>query len=799
MQFKPFKIGKYLLLERLATGGMAEVYRAKASGAGGFEKQLAIKRIIPSYAENDEFRRMFEYEARLSSLLNHANIVHVYDFVKSGDTYLLALEFVDGKNLRQVVNKAKKANFALPIEFGVYVINEVCKGLDYAHNLKDGYQGKHLNVIHRDMSPQNIMISYDGAVKIVDFGIAKARDRVDETRSGVIKGKFGYMSPEQASGQEIDHRSDIFSTVIILYELLVNRRLFASENDMATLKRIQECIVQRPSLLNPKVNNILEKLLLKGLTKDRSLRYQQAGELQQKLQEYLNKYHGSFNQNSVQHIMTKLFRAEMEQEKRRLEQVYQQSIPYSQQQVRDEGADMAGLDLVLEGEETKSEHEPESLVTKVSDPSIPAPRPEKAFDDNERLPEILPEDDAPATLARDEQSLPEAPDTGHSQNTFADGIIEDNSYTPSIQDIERSTGVNSASQTLAKTKVPNIPEDRTLVASSAESDSDKTAVSDAADLVRDPLDESFTAAPVSDPPPSDAADNMFTNPGVANEKIELKLENEPTGSTAPSPKKPRLGSFSKPLRAAKAEKDPYLSEIPPGFASDPGPSIVSRIARMLTSALVLSALAGTLYYYFSIEDPNLETPRPQQRDTSAVPKPTKDSKVEVAPPPSTQTRLAPGEKPCIAKVESDPSGANLFINGEAAGRTPNSIYVSCNKNTSIRLEKSGYEIIEGNLTLRRPKQNFYRTLKKIPQGLLEITVTQNARVYVDGNLQDVELTPGVPVKIKVTSGKKHTVMLVNEALGLRVTKEYTVKEDEIVRDRIRLFNTPKSKRVPAKR
>ncbi|MEZ4750837.1 MAG: PEGA domain-containing protein [Bdellovibrionota bacterium] len=518
----------------------------------------------------------------------------------------------------------------------------------------------------------------------------------------------------------------------------------------------------------------------------------------------MNKYYSSFNQNSLQHIMTKLFRAEMEQEKRRLEQVYQQSIPYSQQHIRDENPDMAGLDLVLEGEETKSEHEPESLVTKVSDPSIPAPRSEKAFDDHERLPEILPEDDAPATLAREEQSLPEAPDTGHTDNTFADGLIEDNSYTPSIQDIERSTGVHSDSRTLAKTKAKAkapkaLPEDRTLVAGNrdTDADSDKTAVSDAADLVRDPLGESFTAAPDSEPPPSDAADNMFTNPGTANERIELKLENDPTSSTEANPQKRKLGNFSRSPRAAEVEKDPYLSEIPPGFAGDPGPSIVARLARMFTSALVLSALAGTLYYYFSIEDPNMETPATQQRGTSAVPRPSEEPKVET--PSSTQTRLAPGEKPCIAKVESDPSGADLFINGEASGRTPNSVYVSCNKNTNIRLVKQGYETIEGNLTLRRPKQNFYRTLKKIPQGLLEITVTQNARVYVDGNLQNVELTPGVPVKIQVTSGKKHTVVLVNEALGLRVTKEYTVNEDEIVRDRIRLFNTPKGKRVPAKR
>src|SRR5580704_1823677 len=130
-------MGKYLLLERLAMGGMAEVYRAKASGAGGFEKQLAIKRILPTYSTNEEFRKMFEYEARLSSMLTHANIVQIYDFVKSGDTYLLAMEYVDGKNLRQFINKVKKLNFALPVQFGVFLINEVCKGLEYAHKKKD--------------------------------------------------------------------------------------------------------------------------------------------------------------------------------------------------------------------------------------------------------------------------------------------------------------------------------------------------------------------------------------------------------------------------------------------------------------------------------------------------------------------------------------------------------------------------------------------------------------------------------------------------------------------------------------
>ena len=366
LDFKPFKIGKYLLLERLAMGGMAEVYRAKASGAGGFEKQLAIKRILPNYSQNDEFRRMFEYEARLSSMLTHSNIVQVYDFVKSGDTYLLALEYIDGKNLRQFLNKAKKIKFYVPIEFGTFIINEVCKGLEYAHKKKDDLTGRPLNIIHRDMSPQNVMFSYEGSVKIVDFGIAKAKDRVDETRSGVIKGKFGYMSPEQANGEPIDHRTDIFSTSIILYELLTAKRLFFSENDMATLKLIQECMIPPPSRSNPKITAELEKIILKGLTRDPNLRYQSAGEMHRVLQEYLNKYYPKLNQKDLSDAVQLVFKDEILQEKKRFEEIHRQSIPFSQGGANRKG-EMGELEEEIEGSITRSEVEQDTDVTYVGD------------------------------------------------------------------------------------------------------------------------------------------------------------------------------------------------------------------------------------------------------------------------------------------------------------------------------------------------------------------------------------------------------------------------------------------------
>ncbi len=358
MDFKPFKMGKYLLLERLATGGMAEVYRAKAQGAGGFEKQVAIKRILPTYSQNDEFRKMFEYEARLSSMLTHSNIVQIFDFNKFGETYLLAMEYVDGKNLRQFVNKCKKANITPSIEFSVFVMNEVCKGLEYAHTKKDDNTGKQLNIIHRDMSPQNVMLSYEGAVKIVDFGIAKAKDRVDETRSGVIKGKFGYMSPEQANGLSVDHKTDIFSTGIILWEMLTGRRLFSADSDLATLRMIQECVVIPPSKVNPRVPIELDRIVMKVLSKDLRLRYSSAGDLHRSLLEFLSKNAPTYTQREVSDFLQKVFVDDISKEKKRYEQLNRQSIPFSQGARKKEKPpqdEMAEVEDALEGLQTKSD------------------------------------------------------------------------------------------------------------------------------------------------------------------------------------------------------------------------------------------------------------------------------------------------------------------------------------------------------------------------------------------------------------------------------------------------------------
>ena len=216
--------GKYILLEKLAVGGMAEIYLARNSGASGVSKFVAIKRILPQFTEQIEFIDMFKDEAKIAINLAHANVVSISEFGLEKDTFYLAMDYIEGRNLRQILNKMKKSSLSFSVEQVLYIIKEVAAGLDHAHRCIDANTGKPLDIIHRDMSPQNVMVSFEGEVKIVDFGIANAATQLETTRAGTLKGKFGYMSPEQAEGQMVDLRTDVFALGIVLWELLANDR-----------------------------------------------------------------------------------------------------------------------------------------------------------------------------------------------------------------------------------------------------------------------------------------------------------------------------------------------------------------------------------------------------------------------------------------------------------------------------------------------------------------------------------------------------------------------------------------------
>lgn len=298
MEMKFQKLGKYTLLEQMAIGGMAEIYLAIGSGAEGVHKFFAIKKILTAYSENEDFVAMFKEEAKIASQLNHSNIVNIFDFgVDKINQFYIVMEFVHGKNLKQIIQALGNENRKLPIEFIAYIIKEVASGLDYAHNARDIYTGHPLNIIHRDVSPQNIMISYNGEIKVIDFGIAKSAVKADTTGSGTLKGKFGYMSPELVRDEAMDHRTDLFSLGIIIWELVANRRLFASETEIETLNKIKQGFIPDLSLhIDPKYKQLVA-IVNRCLANDKNDRYQTGQELSNAINTFLNIHFPEFNKH----------------------------------------------------------------------------------------------------------------------------------------------------------------------------------------------------------------------------------------------------------------------------------------------------------------------------------------------------------------------------------------------------------------------------------------------------------------------------------------------------------------------
>jgi serine/threonine protein kinase len=317
--FSPEVFGKYFLVDKIAMGGMAEIFKAKTFGHGGFENLLVIKRILSHLSDNEQFVRMFMDEAKVSALLQNANIVRIYDFGKLRENYFIAMEHVEGKDVKLILRKLAERRKLLPREFAVYIAMEAAKGLDYAHK-RTTLQGQPLSIVHRDVSPSNLLVSYSGEVKVADFGIVKAANCAEDTDAGMLKGKFEYMSPEQASGRELDRRSDIFSLGIILHEMLTGRRLFKSDDEIKTLERIKSGDVDPPSTLNPSVPARLDEIVLRALSKDAGDRYQDARELHADLLEFLYPASPDLTQQSLAHFMAELFADEVGQERNRLEE-----------------------------------------------------------------------------------------------------------------------------------------------------------------------------------------------------------------------------------------------------------------------------------------------------------------------------------------------------------------------------------------------------------------------------------------------------------------------------------------------
>ncbi len=299
------KFGKYVLLDKVATGGMAELYRAKLTGAGGFEKLIAIKKILQHLNEEEKLVASFVDEAKLAAFLHHPNIVQIYDFGCMDDIYYIAMEYLAGKDLRYTIKKALEQDVKIELDVILYVIMCLCDGIEYAHTLKD-FAGNPLHIIHRDIGPQNLIMTYDGQVKIIDFGIAKAATQTTSTQVGTIKGKVAYMSPEQAGGNVVDHRSDIFSIGIILYELLTRTKMYKGDTFEA-LAKARDAKFDSLAELNPELPDALYHIVEKALEKDPDLRYQSAHEMYVDIERFMSENSLKVSQRDLAAYMNELF------------------------------------------------------------------------------------------------------------------------------------------------------------------------------------------------------------------------------------------------------------------------------------------------------------------------------------------------------------------------------------------------------------------------------------------------------------------------------------------------------------
>ncbi len=306
----PQRFGKYVLLRRLALGGMAEIFKAKAAGAEGFEKDLVVKRILPHYSDDETFVQMFIDEARITAKLQHPNIVQIFDFAKEDDSYYIAMEYIEGKDLKDVLEQSLKQNDPLSVAQCVWIAIEVAKALQYAHSKEE--RGQPLNIVHRDVTPSNIMLTYRGDVKLMDFGIAKATQRSTKTQAGAVKGKVAYMSPEQARGKLLDGRTDIFALGVVMWEMLTRTRLFLAESDFETLNNVLRMEAPPPSSINPDVPATLDPIIAKCIAKEPNQRWSSADALARDLTRWYYANVTDLEKEKLKPLMFRLFKRDID-------------------------------------------------------------------------------------------------------------------------------------------------------------------------------------------------------------------------------------------------------------------------------------------------------------------------------------------------------------------------------------------------------------------------------------------------------------------------------------------------------
>ncbi len=380
------RFGKYVLLHRIAVGGMAEIFLARQKGLEGFEKLISIKRIRTHLSSQPNFVRMFLNEAKLAAQLTHPNIVQIHDLGKVSDAYFIAMEYVSGRDMSRIIPHANRKEIQFPMVYALKIASMALEGLYHAHEKTDSF-GNPLGIVHRDVTPENIIVAFNGTVKLADFGIAKANTQLVETKAGEIKGKLSYMSPEQAMGHQLDSRSDLFSLGSILYEWITGTKLFTGENEMAILNAIIKGKIYPPGYFKKDLPEEISTILMKALEKDREKRYQSASDMKHDIDKYLSK--SEFNPSSIHlsNFMKQLFDTEIEQEKVMLRDTREMDVEMTQtgpiakkgmsahegemtEALNLDSADFAELSMPNPGTEESEEELIASLVSDDADASL---------------------------------------------------------------------------------------------------------------------------------------------------------------------------------------------------------------------------------------------------------------------------------------------------------------------------------------------------------------------------------------------------------------------------------------------
>ena len=322
---------------------MAEIFIGCTGSIESAHKFVVIKRILLIHSHSEEFNKMFQNEGKIAVNINHSNICSIYEFGVVKGQFFICMEYISGRNVRQLVKKLKGQKKSLSVAMCVHIVRSVCNGLDYAHSCTDSVTGQPLNIIHRDISPQNIMVGFSGDVKIIDFGIAKIDDS-EATKVGVLKGKFEYMSPEQARGRVLDRQTDIFSLGAVLWELLAGRKLFSGSNEMKLLKKIRDCQIPDLKKINPYVHDTLVEIVNKSLNPNKNLRYKNAASMGNALSVFLNKAYPDFTPTHFSSLIREVYVEEILEERQKLKAHSQDLAQDNKTKVRQRGKKAKSFD-----------------------------------------------------------------------------------------------------------------------------------------------------------------------------------------------------------------------------------------------------------------------------------------------------------------------------------------------------------------------------------------------------------------------------------------------------------------------